>query len=119
MLKYILGLFLNLFNKGVSFFALTDNKSIISRKAKVYRKCKIFNSTIGAYSYLAPGTSIVCTDIGKFCSIAQNVRIGLGKHNMNFLSTSPIFYSKKNATGFSWTLKNSFEEYSRVNKFEF
>jgi acetyltransferase-like isoleucine patch superfamily enzyme len=35
-------------------------------------------------------------NIGKFCSIANNVLIGLGNHPLNFFSTSPLFYKKIN-----------------------
>lgn len=47
--------------------------------------------------------------IGKFCSIAYNVRIGLGGHPTNWVSTHPFAYEKK--YGFakkskSWTDDN-------------
>lgn len=115
MKKYLLGFLSHLLNFRISKFALVDNKSVIDKRAIIYRKCQIVNSKIGAYSYIAPGASIVFANIGKFCSIAQNVSIGLGKHEMNTISTSPIFFSIKNATGYKWTTKNSFEEYNLVN----
>lgn len=114
MIKYLLGFILQLFNLNVSKLALVDNKSSIDRKSKIYRNCQIYKSKLGSYSYIGPGTSVVCADIGKFCSIAQKVNIGLGKHNMNLISTSPIFYSRKNATGFSWSDKNTFEEFEKI-----
>lgn len=114
MLKYILGLFKNLFNPAVSLFALIDNYSKVNKKAKVYRKAKIFKSTIDKYSYVGIGSSIVFADIGKFCSIAGNTLIGLGNHSLNNISTSPLFTAKDNATGFSWTEDNYFQEFQRV-----
>lgn len=114
MKKYILGFLFHCLNFRISKFALVDNISAISKRAKIYRGSKIFNSTIGDYSYIAPGASIVCAEIGKFCSIASNVGVGLGGHNMKVISTSPIFFSKKNATGYSWASKNSFDEYRKV-----
>jgi acetyltransferase-like isoleucine patch superfamily enzyme len=114
MKKYILGFLKHLLNFRVSKFALIDNISSIDKKAQIYRSSQIYNSKIGAYSYIGPGSSIVCTDIGKFCSIAQKVNIGLGSHNMNVISTSPIFFSKKNATGYTWTTENAFEEFERI-----
>ncbi|HZL12387.1 MAG TPA: CatB-related O-acetyltransferase [Prolixibacteraceae bacterium] len=114
MLKYFLGLFLNLFNKGVSLFTLIDNKSGVSNKAKVYRGVKVLNSNIDSYSYVCSGTKIAFANIGKYCSIADGCSIGLAFHSLNNISTSPIFGSKKNATGHSWTSNNSSEEYKRV-----
>ena len=114
MLKYLLGLLKNLFNPSVSLFALIDNYSKVNKNAKVYRKAKIFKSSIDKYSYVGEGSSIICTNIGKFCSIAGNTIIGLGNHSLNNISTSPLFTAKKNATGFSWTENSHFEEFQRV-----
>jgi acetyltransferase-like isoleucine patch superfamily enzyme len=114
MSKYLLGLLLNIFNRGVSILALIDNVSRVSKKAKVYHGAKIFNSIIDSYTYVGPRSEIICTDMGKFCSIANNVKIGLANHNMKGISTSPIFFSNKNATGYKWTSINNFEEFNRV-----
>jgi len=53
----------------------------------------IINSAIGDFSYINSNTSIRNTTIGKFCSIAENVKIVLGNHPVNFVSTHPAFYS--------------------------
>ena len=100
--KYILGFFMNVFNPGVLFGALVDHRSKISRKAKVYFLAKIFNTQIDDYSYVCPGTEISETTVGKFCSIGPKCKIGLPSHTLNFLSTSPVFTEKCNATGHSW-----------------
>lgn len=115
MFKYLLGLFKNFLNKGVSFFAIVDNKSSISNEARVNRQAKIYQSNIGAYSYIASNTELICADIGKFCSIAHRCTIGLGIHSMNYISTSPIFTSVKNGTGHSWASADSFQEFRRVS----
>jgi acetyltransferase-like isoleucine patch superfamily enzyme len=115
MLKYLLGLFYNLFNKGISLFALIDYKSKVNRKAKVNRGVKIYDSFIDSYSYVGGGSDIVCTEIGKFCSIAHNCSIGLGNHSIKNISTSPLFTEIKNGTGSSWTKKNSTKKFHRVS----
>lgn len=114
MLKYIIGLFKNIFNTGVSLFALVDNKSIINHKAKINRQVKVYQSNVGPYSYVGSKTELICTDIGKFCSIAHRCTIGLGSHSMNKMSTSPIFTAIKNATGHSWASINNFQEFHNV-----
>ncbi len=106
MLKYLLGFFKNLFNPAVSFLTRIDHYSNISRESKIYAHAKIFNSKIDKYSYVGRKTSIVYAEIGKYCSIAGGVSIGLGVHTLNYLSTSPIFTEKKNATSFSWVDQN-------------
>ena len=50
------------------------------------------NSNIGDYTFVGQGTSITKTTIGRYCSIAPNVSIGLGEHILNKVSTSSIFY---------------------------
>lgn len=114
MLKYILGLLKHLFNHAVSLGAMVDNLSVIDDKAKINRKTKVFNSSIGAYSYLSKHSSLVYASVGKFCSIGPNSAIGLGHHTLNNLSTSPLFTEKHNATGHSWTDKQDVYPYKKV-----
>ncbi len=114
MLKYLLGFLSNLFNKGVSLFALIDHYSNVSNKARVYSRNKVWKSTIGDYTYVGERSSIVNTDIGKFCSIAGEVLIGLSSHTINFLSTSPLFTEKRNGTGSSWCDEAISYPYKRV-----
>lgn len=115
MLKYILGFFKNFLNTNVSFFALVDNKSNISRRSKINRLVRVYQSNIGSYSYVSSNTELICADIGKFCSIAHRCYIGLGNHSLNHISTSPIFTMIKNATGYSWADTNTFQEFKRIS----
>jgi acetyltransferase-like isoleucine patch superfamily enzyme len=51
---------------------------------------------IGDYSYLGRNCNVNTAAIGKFCSIASEVYIGLGSHPLApFVSTHPIFYLRK------------------------
>lgn len=48
---------------------------------------------IGYFSYIGNDTILFKTDIGRFCSIADNVSIIFGEHpSSGFVSTSPAFY---------------------------
>jgi len=114
MYKYVLGLFKYLLSWNISLLVRIDSKSFVDKRAKIYRNCVILESSIGAYSYVAPGTSLIHAKIGNFCSIAQNCYIGLGKHNLEGLSTSPMFTSPKNATGVRLVSKKVFDEFSEV-----
>ena len=51
---------------------------------------------VGQGTYCDKTTQIMSRDtvIGKYCSIAGNVVIGIGNHPLNWLSTSPFFYMK-------------------------
>lgn len=102
MQKYLLGLFLNIFNRGVSVFARIDNLSNVSHKAKVQRRVQVFNSVIGDYSYVCAESNVIYTEIGKFCSIGKGCILGIENHLLDNLSTSPIFTERQNAIGLSW-----------------
>ena len=49
---------------------------------------------IGEHSYICHSTKIGSAEIGKFCSIADEVIIGAGNHPMDFITTSPFIYSR-------------------------
>ena len=115
MLKYILGLLKNLFNPAVSLFVKIDDKSIVSHKAKVYGKTQVTSSTIGDYSYVGGNSRVIYADIGKFCSISGSVRLGMGTHTLDKLSTSPIFTEKHNSTGHQWTNVQTDNPFRRVS----
>ncbi|MDK0655132.1 CatB-related O-acetyltransferase [Clostridium perfringens] len=51
--------------------------------------------SIGDGTYICRDTDIEnCKSIGKYCSIAKGACIGLGKHPKEWVSTSPLFYSR-------------------------
>ena len=114
MLKYVLGFFMNLFNRGVSILAIIDNCSVVSRKARVYRGTKILSSVIGDYSYVGNSSKIIYANVGKFCSIAGGSIIGMGTHTLSNISTSSIFTEKKNGTRYVWCQEDAVFPYQRV-----
>lgn len=114
MLKYILGLLKNLFNPAVSLFVKVDNSSDISRKAKVYGNTQVTNSIIGDYSYVGRNSRVIHADVGKFCSISGAVRLGMGTHTLDKLSTSPIFTERHNSTKHQWTEIQTVNPFKRV-----
>lgn len=103
MLKYLLGLFKNIFNPAVHLLVQIDTESKVNKLANIYSFSKIFKSKIGKYSYVGRKASVVYAEIGSFCSIAPGSAVGMGDHTMTFMSTSPIFTERKNGTGKSWT----------------
>ena len=78
------------------------------------RFTKVFRSSLDDYSYVGRDSALVCAKVGKFCSIATNVKIGMGTHRMDYLSTSPIFTELSNGLGHSWTTENMVEPYKEV-----
>jgi virginiamycin A acetyltransferase len=48
---------------------------------------------IGEYTYIGFNSLITKSKIGRYCSIAGNVSIGIGEHKLNRVSTNSIFYT--------------------------
>ena len=53
----------------------------------------IYNSTVGDHTYFNSNCRVTDARIGKFCSFGSNVKIGIGSHPQNFVSTHPSFYA--------------------------
>lgn len=85
------------------------------RKTFVERMCVLHAVNLGDYSYVGDGSRIINADIGKYCSISSSVQIGLGRHPTGFVSTSPVFFSNRNALKTRWVENPpEFEEYRKV-----
>lgn len=50
------------------------------------------NSTIGSYTYIGMNSAVTKATVGKYCSIANNVSIGPGEHDLSGISTHTIFH---------------------------
>lgn len=63
-------------------------------------------SRIGRHTYFGFnfGVGNINTIIGSFCSIANNVYIGLGQHPINWLSTHPFQYQKEHVLNADYKL---------------
>ena len=63
------------------------------------------------YSYIGSNSSIINTTIGKFCSIADGVKIGGGMHPTHtFVSTHPAFFSTHKQCGTTFADISYFNE---------
>ncbi len=71
----------------------------------------LYNVSIAGYSYVGASSKVQNTQIGKFCSIAPEVRIGLGRHPTHFVSTYPGLYSSKATAAVSFGANHAFPEY--------
>lgn len=71
--------------------------SNIDRTSRVESGSHIVNVSFGRNSYCGYDCQIVNTEIGSFCSIADNVVIGVAEHNIDWVSTSPVFREGKDS----------------------
>ena len=97
----------------ISLFSSFLN-SKLGKYSRIYPLAKVSNSQIGDFSYVSYGCIINNCQIGNYCSIARDVKVGLGKHPSNFLSTSPIFYSLKNPLKKIFAQSQIFTEFEKT-----
>ncbi len=82
---------------------------------KIYDNACLFNCQIDNYTYIGRDSFFRNTKVGKFCSISQNIKSGLGKHpSSDFVSSHPAFYSTLKQCGASFVDKNYFAELGKV-----
>ena len=70
----------------------------------------IVDSRIGRCSYIGEHTSVLHTEIGRFCSISNYCAIGGGSHTMDWVSSSPVFNSSNSILHFRYA-DNKFEPF--------
>jgi len=81
----------------------------------IYDNVSLNESNLGDFTYIASGTKISKTTIGKFCSIGPDCKIGLGKHpTKDFVSTHPIFFSILGQAQITFTDQNYFKEFETI-----
>lgn len=68
------------------------------------------NCEIGHGTYTGSNTELTGVIIGRFCSIASNIRNVRGRHPLEkFVSTHPCFFSKGKPAGFTYSDKDKFQ----------
>jgi len=87
-----------LFSKIIKKLRLSAIKnSSIDKTAKIESGTSFILSSMARYSFCGYDCAILNAEIGAFCSIASNVKIGGIAHPMHFVSTSPVFLSHKDS----------------------
>lgn len=71
--------------------------SVFEKPSKVEARSTVINASMGRYSYCGYSCTIINCQIGRYCSIADNVKIGLADHPLNWVSTSCAFYRGKDS----------------------
>lgn len=118
LLKYLLNYVIKLKHKSVVF----HSGSIINKNSKfeghnsVGKNNYLINTTVGTGTYTGNNVNFSSVHIGRFCSIASNVKNLLGRHPVDtFVSTHPAFFSKQAAAGFTFSDEQLFEELKYVS----
>lgn len=81
--------------------------SIIHSTSKVESGSLVVNSVFEKYSFCGYDCKIIDCSVGSFTSIADNVVIGGGRHPMEWVGMSPVFYEGRDS------VKKKFSIHSR------
>ncbi|HBZ66042.1 MAG TPA: acetyltransferase [Bacteroidales bacterium] len=98
MLQFLWITFVRVLNPTCKIRAASLGRSVIFGKGvTVESGSHIIAARIDDYTYINKNCQIdrSVVSIGRFCSIAYNVKIGLGNHPTGWVSTHPFAYEKK------------------------
>lgn len=71
--------------------------SAVDQTSQVEAGTAFIDSTMARHSFCGYDCEIAATDIGPFCSIANHVAIGGGRHPIEWVGTSPVFYEGRDS----------------------
>lgn len=93
-----------------------SNGAIFEGMNKLHPK-SYFGGRLGYGSYIGPSSNIL-GNIGKYTSIAPDVKVLNGKHPYTtpFVSTNPAFFSLRKQNGSTFTTKQRFNELLYMDK---
>lgn len=92
-----------------------NSSTEIEKYVRVHSNSSVMGSTIGRNTYIGNSSLLAKCKIGRFCSIADNVRVVAETHPSEFVSTSPTFFSVYGQNGQSFVKENRFDEYLRYD----
>lgn len=90
-------------------------KSKLSKCNIIYDNAFLYNVTLGNYTYVGGYSRVQNAEIGRFCSIAPHVTIGVGRHPLYLRSTHPGFYAtNQRFYGIKPEYDNPYPEYAKI-----
>lgn len=99
-----------IFHYGVN----VDQDSSLGKYNVLFNNVHIHKSIIGDHTFLQKGASVHCATIGKFCSIAPGVVVGLGRHPTDHVSSHPAFYSSTQPLAKTFSKSDIFQPFRKT-----
>jgi acetyltransferase-like isoleucine patch superfamily enzyme len=69
-----------------------DRSSRLGKFNVLFERVSLIDSTVGDHTYIQRGSTVMACDLGKYCSIAMQAFIGLPQHEIDTVSSHPVFY---------------------------
>jgi acetyltransferase-like isoleucine patch superfamily enzyme len=95
---------------SASIFAYADRNTFLGERSNISTN-RLLNCNVGRYSYIGKTITLSNLKVGSFSSIAQDFVILSGRHPLDYVSTSPCFYSGNNALGSHFIKNENFQEF--------
>ena len=97
----------------IGYMSFIDNV-LLGKYNTLYEHVVLKNVTLDDFTYIAKNSEIMNTKIGKFCSIGERCKIGLGIHPIDAVSTHPVFYSTRSQSQMTFVEENVQDEYKEI-----
>jgi len=82
--------------------------SFVHPTSKIESGTQFVSSSMDKYSFCGYDCQIINCEIGKYCSIADNVKIGGARHPIEWVGMSPVFYRGRDS------VNKKFSRFDRV-----
>ncbi len=94
-LRYLSSIFSlrKLFYRDVAWTSYWDEHSSFTRDTKLGPFVRLLHTSVGPYTRISKGCSLIFTEVGKFCSFGIGVQLGAGRHPIHMAATSQLFYN--------------------------
>lgn len=113
--RWVQSLMMRRKNITISPLARFNKNTVIEGNNVIQRGVMIGNSFVGRNTYISANSELINCKIGRFCSIATNVKIADGTHpSAVFVSTCPSFFSTRKQNGQSLVKEDKYPELLQV-----
>ena len=100
---------------GNDFPYLMSESTSFGDNCRISARVRIFDTTVGDWSYVEHDCHISSTDIGRYTSVAPFTVIGLAEHpSRTWVSTHPRFYLHRPRSGYDLVSSTRYEEFARA-----
>lgn len=103
-------------NVWISTKARFNRGTVFEGYNKIHKGATVTDSIIGRYSYIGENSSLINCRIGRFCCIANNVKVIPQTHpTKSYVSIHPAFFSTGKQCGITFVHKNTFNENLQID----
>jgi acetyltransferase-like isoleucine patch superfamily enzyme len=71
---------------------VVDSSSRLGKFNVFFERVSLIDSTVGDHTYIQRDSTVMACDLGKYCSIAMQTFVGLPQHEIDTVSSHPVFY---------------------------